>query len=143
MRDNSSALFLAETLYMLFFFSIWVFSHEHSRITGLQGKEEGIFFNSSLPLLLLTKVTHQSANSDLPLFALKFTKFFMSFLKPRASFSSSFASLSTVMRDNSFVLFRLKLNMLSTKGTHQVQIFRLSTARIKINQIPCHFSSQK
>ena len=25
-----------------FFFSIWVFSHDHSRITGLQGKEEGI-----------------------------------------------------------------------------------------------------
>ena len=24
------------------FFSIWVFSHEHSRITGLQGKGEGI-----------------------------------------------------------------------------------------------------
>ena len=26
----------------LFFFSMWVFFHEHSRITGLQGKEEGI-----------------------------------------------------------------------------------------------------
>ena len=25
------------------FFSIWVFFHEHSRITGLQGKMEGIF----------------------------------------------------------------------------------------------------
>ena len=25
-----------------FFFSIWVFFHEHSRITGLQGKKEGI-----------------------------------------------------------------------------------------------------
>ena len=33
-----------------FFFSIWVFFHEHSRITGLQGKGEGHFFNSSLPL---------------------------------------------------------------------------------------------
>ena len=47
----------------------------------------------------------------------------MSFLKPRACFSSNFASLSTLMRDNSFVLFNLKLYMLSTKGTHQVQIF--------------------
>ena len=27
---------------IIFFFSIWVFSHEHSRITGLQGKGEGI-----------------------------------------------------------------------------------------------------
>ena len=26
----------------LFFFSIWVLFHEHSRITGLQGKGEGI-----------------------------------------------------------------------------------------------------
>ena len=47
----------------------------------------------------------------------------MSFLKPRASFSSNFASLSTLMRDHSSVLFHLKLYMLSTKGTHQVQIF--------------------
>ena len=28
--------------YRFFFFSIWVFFHEHSRITGLQGKGEGI-----------------------------------------------------------------------------------------------------
>ena len=28
---------------LLLFFSIWIFFHEHSRITGLQGKEEGIF----------------------------------------------------------------------------------------------------
>ena len=28
----------------VFFFSIWVFFHEHSRITGLQGKGEGISF---------------------------------------------------------------------------------------------------
>ena len=47
----------------------------------------------------------------------------MSFLKPRASFSSNFASLSTLMRDNSSVLFHLKLYMLSTKGTNQVQTF--------------------
>ena len=26
----------------IFFFSIWVFYHDHSRITGLQGKGEGI-----------------------------------------------------------------------------------------------------
>ena len=28
--------------YTFFFFSMWVFFHENSRITGLQGKEEGI-----------------------------------------------------------------------------------------------------
>ena len=79
--------------------------------------------------------------SNLLLLALKFTKFVISFLKPRASFSSNFASVSSVMRDNSSVLFHLKLFMLSTKGTHQVKILRLSTARMKINQISCHFSS--
>ena len=47
----------------------------------------------------------------------------MSFLKPRASFSSNFASLSTLMRDNCSVLFHLKLYMLSTKGTHQLTKF--------------------
>ena len=47
----------------------------------------------------------------------------MSFLKPRASFSSNFSSLCNFMRDNSTVLFHLKLYQFSTKGTHQVQIF--------------------
>ena len=81
--------------------------------------------------------------SDLPLLALKFTKIVMSFLKPRVSFSSNFASLFNVMRNNSSVLFHIKLYILSTKGTNQVQILRLSTACVKINQIPCHFSSHE
>ena len=48
----------------------------------------------------------------------------MSFLKPGASFSSNFASLSTLMRDNSSVY------MLLTKGTHQVQIFKLLALKL-------------
>ena len=80
---------------------------------------------------------------DFPLPELKFTKFLMSFFKQKVSFSSKCGSLFSVMRDNSSVLFHLQLYMLSTKGTHQEQIFRLSTAHIKINQIPCHFSSHK
>ena len=79
---------------------------------------------------------------DLSLLSLKFTKLVMSFLKSRA-FSSNFASLSSVMRDNSSVLFHLKLYKPWTKGTHQVEFFRLSTAPIKINQIPCQLSSHK
>ena len=67
----------------------------------------------------------------------------MSSLKPRVSSSSNFASLSNVMRDNSSALFHLKLYMLSTKGTHQVQIFRFSAACMKINQIPFYFSSHE
>ena len=80
----------------------------------------------------------------------------MSFLKPRASFSSNFASFSTLMRDNSSVLFHLKLYMLSTKGTHfqstatsqfslqllfgqkepmKVQIFKFLSALMKVHPI--------
>ena len=80
---------------------------------------------------------------NFPLPELKFIRFLMSFFKQKVSFSSKCGSLLSVMRDNSSVLFHLKLYMLSTKATHQVQIFRLSTARIKINQIPCHFSSHE
>ena len=48
----------------------------------------------------------------------------MSFLKPRASFSSNFVSLSTLMRDNSSVYtFSSKTLYAFNKRTHQVQIF--------------------
>ena len=40
--------------------------------------------------------------SDLPLIALKFTKFLMSFLETRVSFSSNFASLFRVIWDMTF-----------------------------------------
>ena len=48
-----------------------------------------------------------------------FTKFLMSSLKPQVSFSVNFVSLFSVMRDNSSVLFELKLYMIWTKGAHQ------------------------
>ena len=35
-------IFLAIVKILYIFFSIWVLFHEHSRITGLQGKGEGI-----------------------------------------------------------------------------------------------------
>ena len=63
--------------------------------------------------------------SDLPLFALKFTKFLMSFLEPSASFSSNFASFFRVMRHNSSVLFHLKFYMVWTKGAHQSANFQI------------------
>ena len=49
----------------------------------------------------------------------KFTKSFMSYLKPHVSFSLNFASLFNVMRDNSSVLSWMKLNMIFTKGAQQ------------------------
>ena len=57
--------------------------------------------------ILSTKVVHQIAKfSDLPMLALKFTKFFMSLLEPRVSFST-------------FVLCHLKIFILWAKGAHQ------------------------
>ena len=71
----------------------------------------------------------------------KIHQIFLVIFQAKSEFFSKFGSLFSVMTDNSFVLFHLKLYMILTKGIHQVQIFRLSTARMKINQIPCHFSS--
>ena len=59
----------------------------------------------------------KSSTSKFKFSDLKFTKFLMSFLEPRFSFSSNFASLLSVMRDNSSALFWLKLYMVWTKGT--------------------------
>ena len=89
MRDKSSALFLAETLYAI--------------------------DKSS---------TSKCKFSDLPLLALKFTKFLMSFLEPRVSFSSNFASLFSVMRHNSSVLFHLNIFMLWRNGSYQSANFQ-------------------
>ena len=56
--------------------------------------------------------------SDFWVVGWKFTKFLMSYLKPQVSFSLNFASLFSVMRDNSSVLFWFKLCMIWTKGAH-------------------------
>ena len=48
----------------------------------------------------------------------------MSFFKQKVSFSSKFGSLFSVMRDNSSVLFYLKLYMILTKGVHQSAKFQ-------------------
>ena len=66
----------------------------------------------------------KSKFSDLPLLALKFTKFLMSFFEPRVSFSSNFESLFSVMRHNSSLVFYLNLYMLSTKGAYQSANFQ-------------------
>ena len=49
----------------------------------------------------------------------KFTKFFMSYLKPQVSFSLNFPSLFNVMRDDCSVLSWPKLYMIFTKRAHQ------------------------
>ena len=75
------------------------------------------FFTTQLVSIFLAQKLHNFDKniplkckfSDLPLLVLKFTKFVMSFLQSRASFSSNLASLISVMRDNSSALFHLNL----------------------------------
>ena len=52
------------------------------------------------------------------MFRSKFTKF-LSFLKQQISFSSKFASIFSVMRHKSSILFYVKVCILSTKGAYQ------------------------
>ena len=74
--------------------------------------------------------------SDLSLLALKFTKFLMSFLEPRLSFSPNFASLFSVIRLTLLYFFISIFICFGQKDPIKVQIFRLSTVCMKINQIP-------
>ena len=66
---------------------------------------------------------------------LKFTKFLMPFLEPWVSFSFNFASLFSARKHASFVIFHLNFICFGTKDLIKVQIFRLSTACMKINQL--------
>ena len=75
--------------------------------------------------LISTKVAQQSANfQTFPLLMLKITKFLMSLFKLKVSFSSKFRSFFSAMRDNTSVLFRLKLYMLFAKVAHQSANFQ-------------------
>ena len=69
--------------------------------------------------------------SDFWVVGWKFTKFLMSCLKLQVSFSLNFASLFSVMRDNSSVLFKMKLYVhdLDQKSSSKCKIsdFRLLT----------------
>ena len=69
--------------------------------------------------------------SDFPLLWLKCNKFLMSFFKQKVSFSSKFGSFSSVERDNSSIIFQLKIYMLLRKVAYQSASFQT-----------CHFSYQ-
>ena len=77
------------------------------------------FSAETLYALDKSSTTSKCKFSDLPLLALKLTKFLMSFLEPRVSFSSNFASLFSFMRHNSSVLFHLNICILWTNGSNQ------------------------
>ena len=65
-----------------------------------------------------------------------FVKFHMSILNWQVNFSSNFASFFIVMTHNSSVNFNLMHFILWIKGLHQRPILRLSSALVKIFQIP-------
>ena len=57
----------------------------------------------------------------------------MSCLKPQVSYYLNFSSLLSVMRDNSSVLFQLKLYMIWTKGTQQSAKFQTFNCLCKVS----------
>ena len=71
--------------------------------------------------------------SDFWVVGWKFRKSLMSSLKLQVSFSLNFLSLFSVMRDDSFVLFLLKLYMIWTKGDHQSAKFQTFDCSRKIS----------
>ena len=100
-----------------FFFKVWISIqyHERSFLCTFQAETLCAIGRSS---------TSNCKFPDLPLLALKFTKFLMSFLEPRVSFSLNFASLFSVMRHNSSVHFHLNICMLWTNGSNQSANFQ-------------------
>ena len=71
--------------------------------------------------------------SVFPLLGLKFTKFLIPFFKQKISFFS-------VMRDNSYVLFQLKLYMLLAKVA---QVLDLPLLALNLANSSCHFWNQE
>ena len=65
--------------------------------------------------------------------AWKFTKFKMSYLKLQVNFTLNFASLFSLMRNNSSVLFELRLYMIWTKEAHQSTKFQTFDCSGKIS----------
>ena len=113
-----------------FFFKVWITSVAREIILLY-------FFSRNLYAIDKT-ITSKCKFSDLPVLALKFTN--KSFLEPKFSFSSNFASLSSVMRHNSSEIFQLKHYMLLTKKAHQCTIFlTFGCSNESTPNSSCHF----
>ena len=112
------------TKFLMSFFKYKVSFSSKFRSCFSAMKDNSVLFALKL-CMPLAKVAHQSAKfQTCHLLTLKFTKFHMSFLEPSVSFSSIFASLFSVMRHNSSVLFCLNICMLCTNGSNQSTNFR-------------------
>ena len=80
-----------------------------------------------IQFLLWTKGSHQSPNFVTLVLTWKFAKFLI-FFKTQVSFSSNFATIFHVMKDNSSVLFRLTIIYFGHKESIK-QFFRLLSAQ--------------
>ena len=106
--------------FLMSFFNAQVSSSSNfaTFFTAMTHNSYVLFFG--LNIIFFRQKQHIKVNfPDLLLLALKLTKFLESFLEPRVSFSSNFASLFSGMRYNFSGLFYLKIYILSTKGAHQ------------------------
>ena len=82
---------------------VTVYSNFVSLLSVMKDNSAVFFFLK--PCILWTKRAHQKEIFRLLSGWVKITKLLMSYLKPQASFSLSLASLFSVMRDNSSLLF--------------------------------------
>ena len=87
-------------------------------------KTNPLYFFSSYLMYFGQKEPIKITFSDFWEVGWKFIKFLMSYLKPQISFSLNFPLLFSVMRDNSSVLFKLKLYVIWTKGADQSAKFQ-------------------
>ena len=115
------------------FFKVWIFF-------SVMRDNSSVFFLAKTLYAIDKSGTSKCKSLDSPLLALKFTKFLVSFLKPRVNFSSTFVLLLSVFRHNSSVLFYLNLYKLWTKGFNQCANFQ--TFNCAPNSL-YHFSRHK
>ena len=97
-------------------------------------------FNLIYFQLWTKKTPLKSQFSDFEVLWWKFAKFLMLFHKPQVSFSSNFASLSSIMKDDSSLLFLVKHYC---KAPIKGQIFETFECSDQNSSNSCHFWNSK
>ena len=115
-------------------------------ISHFSQQNSSVFFQHKHYIHFYKRSPSKCKFSDFPLLALKYTKFPLSFFTQRVSFLSKFGSVFSFMRDNSSVLFQLKLYILMTKVAHQRANFQAclyafimsrTSFRVNLHSIAC------
>ena len=99
-----------------------------------------VFFQLK-PHIVWTKIIHRSEIFGLLSGWVKIHQIPHVIFGTRVSFSFNFASPFSARKHNSSVFFHLNFICFGQKDLIKVQIFRLSTACMKINRIPWYISS--